>query len=369
LERQPPQSHSPEPLPLNPLTDGSGSEDVDLTPGMDTVGLEKAKAASRAPLKRPSTSASEAASDPRQNQVFIYQRGKTVTPGYRVLLPLGQAHLADDASPALGTYFFIAHEQATLEPQLPDTRWDVYGLGALLYAMLIGRPPRDDPDSRRQIKDTASLSHRLRRYREVLAKVPPLRKHRTLKGMDGDLSAIIDCCLEIDPEKRFHDADALLAALKPRDRRRRERPLILFALAAPMVLLALIAAVALLGVRSGLDFTQRTLSESVQGNDLFTARLVAKVINEVLSESVLAVQKHANDPRLTALMSQPSGPEKDAALTLLLEEFQDLEKVTIAFAVGISPTIRAESSPSIRASPWPTSRGDGESGSTACGRG
>src|SRR5208337_469663 len=41
----------------------------------------------------------------------------------------GQAHFASDMSPALGTFFYMAPEQAQITAQEPDARWDVYALG------------------------------------------------------------------------------------------------------------------------------------------------------------------------------------------------------------------------------------------------
>ncbi len=52
--------------------------------------------------------------------------------GRALLADFGQAQLAGNLAPALGTFFFMAPEQADLAATIPDTRWDVYALGALL---------------------------------------------------------------------------------------------------------------------------------------------------------------------------------------------------------------------------------------------
>src|SRR3990172_11811711 len=51
------------------------------------------------------------------------------------LVDFGQARLGSEAGPALGTLFYMAPEQ-TDPHAIPDARWDVYALGALLYTML-----------------------------------------------------------------------------------------------------------------------------------------------------------------------------------------------------------------------------------------
>src|SRR5262249_15359253 len=139
------------------------------------------------------------------------------------------------------TFFYMAPEQADLTRQIPDTRWDVYGLGALFFAMLTGHPPRENQTLRKRLADTAELSHRLQRYQQWIPQAPRPVEHRHVRGMDRDLAELIDRCLEIEPGKRPHDAGAVLAALARRERRRRQRPLLLFGLAAPLLLLAFMA--------------------------------------------------------------------------------------------------------------------------------
>ena len=53
--------------------------------------------------------------------------------GKALLADFGQAHLASDLTPALGTFFYMAPEQADLSVTIPDTRWDVYAPGGPLF--------------------------------------------------------------------------------------------------------------------------------------------------------------------------------------------------------------------------------------------
>src|SRR5260370_7528282 len=118
----------------------------------------------------------------------------------RVLIAdFGQAHLSTEASPALGTFFYMAPEQADLSRQIPDTRWDVYGLGAILYAMLTGHPPRESGAARAALADAPDLGERLRRYRGWVSKAPRAEGHPPLPAMPRRLPAIIHPSLDLDP--------------------------------------------------------------------------------------------------------------------------------------------------------------------------
>ncbi len=218
--------------------------------------------------------------------------------GHAMLADFGQAHLSDDASPALGTFFYMAPEQADLGRPIPDTRWDVYGLGAVLYAMLCGEPPRAAEEVRRTLEGTEELAHRLRRYREWIPKAPRPQGHRRARGMDGALAEIIDACLEIDPQRRLHDAGAVLAALRLRLRRQRQRPLLLFGLIAPLVLLLFMALAGLWWGHEAIDRSQRELTEQLLESDEVGARLVANVVQEHLEDRIALLDSYADLPAL-----------------------------------------------------------------------
>jgi tetratricopeptide (TPR) repeat protein/tRNA A-37 threonylcarbamoyl transferase component Bud32 len=99
----------------------------------------------------------------------------------------------------LGTPWYMAPEQVRsgglvqAQPTL-----DVYGLGALLYHLLAGRPPYQG--------DAAAVL-------AVLAQQsPPPLPHLRI-GLPRDLVAIVDRCLERDPARRYPTAAALAADL------------------------------------------------------------------------------------------------------------------------------------------------------------
>jgi hypothetical protein len=231
----------------------------------------------------------------------------------------GQSHLVSDSTPALGTFFYMAPEQANLAEQFPDSSWDVYGLGALLYAMLTGKPPRHTPELSRALEGTERLAHRLERYREGVRKAPPPRAHRKVPGMDRGLANLIDRCLEIDPGKRLRSAGSVLEQLQRRDWLVRHRKALIAAVIGPVLLLLLLASFGFWSGRGALNEARTALETQLGKSDHTAAKLVAFKVRERLTERMELVKEAAAENDLRRWVAERNGANLKAAVNRLSE--------------------------------------------------
>ena len=95
----------------------------------------------------------------------------------------------------LGSPGYMAPEQAEGDSASVTTATDVYGLGAILYSLLTGRPPFEG-----------------RSFHETLARLqaePPEPPSRVNRSVPPSLELICLKCLEKEPARRYHSAAAV----------------------------------------------------------------------------------------------------------------------------------------------------------------
>jgi serine/threonine-protein kinase len=108
-------------------------------------------------------------------------------------------HAATTSPQVLGSPFYMSPEQMRADPV--DERSDIWGLGAILFEMLTGRPPF--------IGDTLPEV-----YSAVLNDAPPAADSLR-PGVPVGLDDVVQRCLEKDPAQRFCDVADLAEALAP----------------------------------------------------------------------------------------------------------------------------------------------------------
>ncbi|HRI12542.1 MAG TPA: serine/threonine-protein kinase [Verrucomicrobiota bacterium] len=142
--------------------------------------------------------------DLKPNNVLVDTQGEPYLTDFGLARSLENDSTLTQSMSVLGTPSYLSPEQARGSQQL-TTAADVYGLGAILYELLAGRPPFVG----------ASI---LATVQQVLAcePVPPsaTRGVSVSRVKNRDLEIICLKCLEKEPSRRYPSAEALAADLE-----------------------------------------------------------------------------------------------------------------------------------------------------------
>lgn len=228
------------------------------------------------------------------------------------LADFGQSRLTNEASPALGTLFYMAPEQADLTA-VPDARWDVYALGALAYRLLTGDAPHRATAGATEV-GTGPLEAQLAAYQKLLRTGPKPTAHRAVPGVDAGLAAIVDRCLEPNPAKRFPNPQAVLTALDQWQLARVRKPLLRLTAG---VFVALFLALALAGAylfRTSVGTAARGVEGRALDANSFAAQTEARQLAAQVQLRWVQLEAAARSPQLKALLARGPEFETDAAL-------------------------------------------------------
>ncbi len=197
------------------------------------------------------------------------------------LADFGQSRMTHDQTPALGTLFYMAPEQADLESS-PSSSWDVYAAGAIMYRMLTGGPPYRDDSIVEQLDTAGSLPKRLQRYRESIFRANPPTRHVQQRGVDRDLARIVSRCLAADPNERFTNVQEILDRLDRREETRARRPLVVLGVLGPLLLFLAAGFFGSRTIDQAILSTQDALRQEALGSNNMAAWSAARTLESEL---------------------------------------------------------------------------------------
>ena len=101
----------------------------------------------------------------------------------------------------MGTFAYASPEQVSGNPDLVDTRTDVYALGVILYEMLLGQRP---------YRVTGSIAQMVR----SIVEEPPLEPRQIDSSFDQDIETILLRSLDKDADRRYQSPAAISSDIR-----------------------------------------------------------------------------------------------------------------------------------------------------------
>ena len=214
----------------------------------------------------------------------------------------GQSRLSTDQSPALGTLFFMAPEQADLDA-IPDPRWDVYGLGAILYTLLEGSAPNRSENDLKKIETSGGLKKRLKSYQATINNAGNPADSILRSDIDPPLREIIRKCLAVDPQERFSSVRDILDALRHRQTTRDRRPLTILGIFGPILLLAIMTVFSSLWYQQAVADAELAVRERVYESNKWISRHIALSVKDELRNYFDIVERESSQGELPDLIT------------------------------------------------------------------
>lgn len=242
------------------------------------------------------------------------------------LCDFGQARMSHEQSPALGTLYYMAPEQANLDA-LPDARWDVYAVGAILYHLLTGNPPHRTEATQRQLESAATLDERLNIYQKIIVDRGIPTGHRQIKGVDNRLANIVDRCLSVAPSQRFPNAQGIRDALDDRDRIRSRRPLLLAGFLAPILLIAVMIPIFMNAMQGNLKNAMEQVTDRALESDALSARLQAGALNHELHDRLEELETILSDRELSEALESLLQRDSDEIVDEVYQHANDRKSI------------------------------------------
>jgi hypothetical protein len=236
------------------------------------------------------------------------------------LADFGQSRLTNEMSPALGTLFYMAPEQADLVAT-PDARWDVYALGAVMYRMLTGKPPHYSSET-----VSGNLEAQLAAYRKRILSSPSPDVHRTVPGVSNDLALIIDRCLAASPGNRFSNPQAVVSAIDAWKLRRVRRPLLFVVSFGFAMMLLVIAAIGAYLFKTSIYTAQREVIDRALEGNRFAAKSEARQLGLQIQFRWAQLEGAARDPVLREVLLQKNRAKNDPKVDHTLDSLLTIRK-------------------------------------------